>query len=49
MRKKGTMDESPDDFTDPETPARHKKRLASQMAKQYNPASVEKSCVLFLH
>ncbi|KAG2537114.1 hypothetical protein PVAP13_9NG250300 [Panicum virgatum] len=43
LRKKGAMDESPEDFIDPETPAGQKKLLASQMAKQYSPAAVEKS------
>nr|CAB3494245.1 unnamed protein product [Digitaria exilis] len=43
LRKKGATDESPEDFIDPETPAGQKKLLASQMAKQYSPAAVEKS------
>jgi len=42
------MDESPEDFIDPETPAGQKKLLASQMAKQYNPVAVEKSYVAFV-
>ena len=48
LRKKGTTDESPEDFIDPETPAGQKKLLASQMAKQYNPVAVEKSYVAFV-
>ncbi|KAF8672482.1 hypothetical protein HU200_049696 [Digitaria exilis] len=43
LRKKGATDESPEDFIDPETSAGQKKLLASQMAKQYSPAAVEKS------
>ncbi|KAG2547987.1 hypothetical protein PVAP13_9KG145685, partial [Panicum virgatum] len=43
LRKKGATDESPEDFIDPETPAGQKKLLAPQMAKQYSPATVEKS------
>ncbi|KAJ1294912.1 hypothetical protein BS78_01G182600 [Paspalum vaginatum] len=43
IRQKGTTDESPEDFIDPYTPAGQKKLLASQMAKQYSPAAVEKS------
>ncbi|RLN38650.1 valine--tRNA ligase, mitochondrial 1-like [Panicum miliaceum] len=43
LRKKGATDESSEDFIDPETPAGQKKLLASQMAKQYSPAAVEKS------
>ncbi|XP_052134317.1 valine--tRNA ligase, mitochondrial 1-like [Oryza glaberrima] len=43
QKKKGTPDENPEDFVDPDTPAGQKKLLASQMAKQYNPAAVEKS------
>ncbi|KAI4364514.1 hypothetical protein MLD38_020594 [Melastoma candidum] len=36
-------EENPDDFIDPETPLGEKKKLSSQMAKQYNPSAVEKS------
>ncbi|KAJ0247561.1 hypothetical protein HA466_0160050 [Hirschfeldia incana] len=32
-----------EDFVDPETPLGERKRLSSQMAKQYSPAAVEKS------
>ena len=42
------MDESPEDFIDPETPAGQKKLLAPQMAKQYSPAAVEKSYAAFV-
>ena len=48
LRKKGATDESPEDFIDPETPAGQKKLLASQMAKQYSPAAVEKSYAAFI-
>ncbi|XP_044971413.1 valine--tRNA ligase, mitochondrial 1-like [Hordeum vulgare subsp. vulgare] len=43
QKKKGATDENPDDFVDPDTPTGQKKRLASQMAKQYSPSAVEKS------
>ncbi|KAL6641285.1 hypothetical protein ACP70R_019466 [Stipagrostis hirtigluma subsp. patula] len=43
QRKRGTTDENPEDYIDPDTPAGQKKLLASQMAKQYSPAAVEKS------
>ncbi|KAE8673595.1 Valine--tRNA ligase [Hibiscus syriacus] len=33
-------DENPEDFVDPETPSGEKKRLSSQMPKQYSPAAV---------
>lgn len=45
LRKKTATDENPEDFIDPETPSGQKKLLASQMAKQYSPAAVEKSYV----
>ncbi|XVF34152.1 hypothetical protein REPUB_Repub18cG0033800 [Reevesia pubescens] len=41
--KREADDENPDDYVDPDTPLGEKKRLSNQMAKQYNPASVEKS------
>ncbi|KAF2589495.1 hypothetical protein F2Q70_00041691 [Brassica cretica] len=41
--KRDASDENPADFVDPETPLGDKKRLSSQMAKQYSPAAVEKS------
>ncbi|MBA0645042.1 hypothetical protein Goklo_013180, partial [Gossypium klotzschianum] len=41
--KREADDENPEDFVDPETPSGEKKRLSNQMAKQYSPASVEKS------
>ncbi|KAJ4879323.1 Valine--tRNA ligase [Raphanus sativus] len=34
-------EENPEDFVDPETPLGERKRLSSQMAKQYSPAAVE--------
>ncbi|KAF0928842.1 hypothetical protein E2562_010700 [Oryza meyeriana var. granulata] len=43
QKKKGAANENPEDFIDPVTPAGQQKLLASQMAKQYNPAAVEKS------
>jgi valyl-tRNA synthetase len=43
QRKKAVEDENPEDFIDPDTPHGQKKFLASQMAKQYSPAAVEKS------
>uniref|UniRef100_A0A0E0CU02 valine--tRNA ligase n=1 Tax=Oryza meridionalis TaxID=40149 RepID=A0A0E0CU02_9ORYZ len=42
QRKKAVEDENPEDFIDPDTPHGQKKFLASQMAKQYSPAAVEK-------
>ncbi|PPD72092.1 hypothetical protein GOBAR_DD31016 [Gossypium barbadense] len=41
--KREADDENPEDFVDPETPSGERKRLSNQMAKQYSPASVEKS------
>uniref|UniRef100_A0A0D9Z131 valine--tRNA ligase n=1 Tax=Oryza glumipatula TaxID=40148 RepID=A0A0D9Z131_9ORYZ len=43
QRKKAVEDENPEDFIDLDTPHGQKKFLASQMAKQYSPAPVEKS------
>ncbi|XP_051192009.1 valine--tRNA ligase, mitochondrial 1 [Lolium perenne] len=43
QKKKGAIDENPEDFVDPDTPTGQKKLLASQMAKQYSPSAVEKS------
>ncbi|XP_072972048.1 valine--tRNA ligase, mitochondrial 1-like [Typha angustifolia] len=42
-KKKDTEDENPEDFLDPLTSPGEKKRLSSQMAKQYSPTAVEKS------
>ena len=47
MVKCGGKEENSEDFFDPETPFGEKKRLSSQMAKQYSPTAVEKSYVLF--
>lgn len=41
--KRDTGEENPEDYVDPETPFGEKKRLSSQMAKQYSPSAVEKS------
>ncbi|VVA98459.1 unnamed protein product [Arabis nemorensis] len=41
--KRDASEENPEDFVDPETPLGERKRLSSQMAKQYSPAAVEKS------
>lgn len=41
--KRGADDENPQDYIDPDTPFGVKKQLSKQMAKQYNPTSVEKS------
>lgn len=41
--KREADEENPQDFVDPDTPLGEKKRLSSQMAKQYSPAAVEKS------
>ncbi|MED6132273.1 Valine--tRNA ligase, mitochondrial 1 [Stylosanthes scabra] len=41
--RRGTEDENPEDFIDPETPSGDKKRMSRQMAKQYSPTAVEKS------
>ncbi|XP_039003140.1 valine--tRNA ligase, mitochondrial 1-like [Hibiscus syriacus] len=41
--KRAADDENPEDFVDPDTPSGEKKKLSSQMAKQYIPAAVEKS------
>uniref|UniRef100_A0A7N2N037 valine--tRNA ligase n=1 Tax=Quercus lobata TaxID=97700 RepID=A0A7N2N037_QUELO len=43
MVKRGGKEENSEDFFDPETPFGEKKRLSSQMAKQYSPTAVEKS------
>ncbi|KAL6905178.1 hypothetical protein ACP4OV_002779 [Aristida adscensionis] len=43
QRRKGTTDDKPEDYIDPDTPAGQKKLLASQMAKQYSPGAVEKA------
>nr|POE89574.1 valine--trna ligase, mitochondrial 1 [Quercus suber] len=43
MVKRGGKEETSEDFLDPETPFGKKKRLSSQMAKQYSPTAVEKS------
>ncbi|KAL4616097.1 hypothetical protein ACB092_07G174200 [Castanea dentata] len=43
MVKRGGKEENCEDFLDPETPFGEKKRLSSQMAKQYSPTAVEKS------
>lgn len=40
--KKGSEEENPEDFVDPETPLGEKKHLSRKMAKQYNPSAVEK-------
>jgi valyl-tRNA synthetase len=47
VKKRGTEDENPEDFTDPLTPDGDKKQLSSQMAKQYNRSIVEKSYEIF--
>lgn len=41
--RKDVGEENPNDFIDPETPLGVKKKLSSQMAKQYDPNAVEKS------
>jgi valyl-tRNA synthetase len=41
--KKEGGEENPEDYVDPETPFGEKKRLSRQMAKQFNPSSVENS------
>ncbi|XP_075649349.1 valine--tRNA ligase, mitochondrial 1-like [Castanea sativa] len=41
--KRGGEEENPEEFIDPQTPSGEKKRMSSQMAKQYSPAAVEKS------
>ncbi|XP_021275468.1 valine--tRNA ligase, mitochondrial 1 isoform X2 [Herrania umbratica] len=41
--KREADEENPQDFVDPDTPLGEKKRLSSQMAKQYSPSAVEKS------
>ncbi|KAK9992988.1 hypothetical protein SO802_022691 [Lithocarpus litseifolius] len=43
MVKRGGKEEIPDEFLDPPTPFGEKKRISSQMAKQYSPTAVEKS------
>lgn len=48
QKKEGATDENPEDFIGPDTPTGQKKLLASQMAKQYSPSSVEKSRAGFL-
>ena len=47
MVKRGVKEENPEEFLDPPTPFGEKKRISSQMAKQYSPTAVEKSYVLF--
>ena len=47
MVKRGGKEENSEEFLDPQTPFAEKKRLSSQMAKQYSPFAVEKSYVLF--
>ena len=47
--KRGGEEENSEEFIDPQTPSGEKKRMSSQMAKQYNPAAVEKSYVLFIY
>ncbi|CAN6816346.1 unnamed protein product [Brassica oleracea] len=42
-KRDDASEENPEDFVDPETPLGERKRLSSQMAKQYSPAAVEKS------
>lgn len=41
--KRDAGEENPEDYVDPETTLGEKKRLSSQMAKQYNPSVVEKT------
>lgn len=41
--KRDAGEENPEDYVDPETPFGEKKQLSSQMAKQYNPDTVENS------
>jgi len=47
--KRSGEEENSEEFIDPQTPSGEKKRMSSQMAKQYNPAAVEKSYVLFIY
>ena len=47
MVKRGGEEENPEEFLDPPTPFGEKKRISSQLAKQYSPTAVEKSYVLF--
>ena len=47
MVKRGVKEDNPEEFLDPPTPFGEKKRIFSQMAKQYSPTAVEKSYVLF--
>ena len=47
MVKRGGKEENSEEFLDPQTLFGEKKRLFSQMAKQYSPTAVEKSYVLF--
>ncbi|CAA7036162.1 unnamed protein product [Microthlaspi erraticum] len=42
-KKIGKEEDNPADFIDPETPLGEMKKLSSQMPKQYNPSTVEKS------
>ncbi|CAH8349891.1 unnamed protein product [Eruca vesicaria subsp. sativa] len=42
-KRDDASEENPEEFVDPETPLGERKRLSSQMAKQYSPAAVEKS------
>ncbi|KAM2975805.1 hypothetical protein FF1_001925 [Malus domestica] len=43
VKRSNEGEENPEDFIDPETPFGEKKRMSSQMAKQYSPSAVEKS------
>ncbi|XP_030936958.1 valine--tRNA ligase, mitochondrial 1-like isoform X2 [Quercus lobata] len=43
MVKRRVKEENPEEFLDPPTPFGEKKRISSQMAKQYSPTAVEKS------
>ncbi|GFQ01299.1 valine--tRNA ligase [Phtheirospermum japonicum] len=42
-KKNAKRDNNPQDFVEPETPLGEKKKLARQMAKTFNPGTVEKS------
>lgn len=48
VKRSNEEDNNAKDFIEPETPRGEKKRMSAQMAKQYNPSAVEKSCVRFL-
>ncbi|KDO61636.1 hypothetical protein CISIN_1g001289mg [Citrus sinensis] len=41
--KRDDGEDNAEEFVDPETPLGEKKRMSKQMAKEYNPSSVEKS------